>query len=318
MKKLVLFTALALLLAYAGLHFYTQPRLRASTANIEAALPKGDAARGRRLATITGCVSCHGDDLGGQRFIAEDYVFRLVAPDLTRARDKYDDAAFVRLFRAGAKVDGNLALGMPTRMQQRMTDREVADIVAFVRSVPASARPVQEHTRIYPLARVGIVAGKYTPYDADRPESETVLLDRRERSRGRHLAQIACTECHGAELQGEPERDVPALAIAKAYSPAQFRKLLRTGTTMAGAESASGLMSKVARSRFKALTDGEIHDLHRFLTGATGSERPTIIRTPTAEIGAADEMMTPEELEAWKKKNAESMKALEHVPELQH
>jgi hypothetical protein len=40
------------------------------------------------------------------------------------------------------------------------------------------------------------------------------------------------------------------------------------------------------------------------------------VRTPTAEIGAADEMMTPEELAEWKRKNAESMKALEHVPEL--
>ena len=41
--------------------------------------------------------------------------------------------------------------------------------------------------------------------------------------------------------------------------------------------------------------------------------------TPIAEIGSADEMMSPEELEEWKRKNEESMRVLERrVPELQH
>lgn len=40
---------------------------------------------------------------------------------------------------------------------------------------------------------------------------------------------------------------------------------------------------------------------------------------PIAEIGAAEEMMTPEELAEWKRKNEESMRVLEqNVPELKH
>lgn len=321
MQKFLLIAIAAVLAAYAGVYFYTQPMLRASAANAVARLPQGDANRGKRLATIVGCRSCHGPDLGGRRFIAEDYVFRLVAPDLTRAREKYDDAAFVRLFRTGAKLGGNLALGMPTVMQQRMTDAEVADIIAFVRSLPLSAAPVQESTRLYPLARIGLAAGKYHPYDGDPPESEPILLDRQERNRGRHLAQIACAECHGGDLEGGPELGAPALAIAKAYSRDQFTRLLHTGITMDGMESKTGLMTGVARSRFTAFSDAEVRDLHGFLTGSTSSRRPpppSIVKTANAQIGSAEEMMTAEELEAWKRKNAESMKVLEHVPELEH
>lgn len=321
MKKFVLVALAVLLAAYAGLYFYTRPMFRAGGAQAVARLPAGDSRRGQRLATIVGCRSCHGPDLGGRQFIAEDYVFRLVAPDLTRAREKYDDAAFVRLFRTGAKVGGDLALGMPTQMQQRMTDLEVADIIAFVRSVPRSASPVQEVTRLYPLALAGVAAGKYHPYDGDPAESEAVLLDRQERNRGRHIAQIACAECHGGDFQGSPEMGAPALSIARAYSRGQFDRLLRTGLTLSGTESKSGLMTRMARDRFVALTEVESRDLHGFLTGATSSRRPppaTVVRTANAEIGSAEEMMTPEELDAWKRKNAESMKVLEHVPELEH
>lgn len=43
----------------------------------------------------------------------------------------------------------------------------------------------------------------------------------------------------------------------------------------------------------------------------------TIIAPPRAEIGAAERMMTPEELREWERKNAESMKILEQsTPEL--
>ena len=321
MRKLLLISIAVVMAAYAGLYYYTQPMLSAGGAQAVARLPEGNAKRGRRLATIVGCRSCHGPDLGGRRFLAEDYVFRLVAPDLTRAREKYDDAALVRLFRTGAKTDGKLALGMPTQMQQRMTDAEVADIIAFVRSVPPSTSPVQETTRLYPLARIGLATGKYHPRDGDPPESESVLLDRQERNRGRHLAQIACAECHGGQFEGSPEMGAPALAIAKGYSRNQFARLLHSGITLAGSESRTGMMTEVARARFTTLTDAEARDLHGFLSGATRSQRPpppSIVNTANAQIGSAEEMMSPEELEAWKRKNAESMKVLEHVPALEH
>lgn len=268
MKRFILWTLSILLLAYAGLYLYTQPMLRPKVVPIPTALPTGDPVAGAHLAAISGCTSCHGQDMGGKPFIKVDYAFSLVAPDLTRVRELYDDAAFVRLFRTGSKLDGTYALGMPTEMQQRMTDQELADLIAYLRSAPVSAQPVQGRTRIYPLGRIGMVMGEYEPDRADPPESDVVLADRAEPLRGRHLALIACSECHGLDLQGGD--GTPALAIAKAYDRAQFTRLLRTGITLAGTESASGMMTGVARRRFHALGDADIAALHEFLASGPG------------------------------------------------
>jgi mono/diheme cytochrome c family protein len=267
MRKAIVVLVLLLLTAWLGVHFYSNLKLRAPVLDVSAmALPPGDPVRGARLGAITGCSSCHDKDLGGNDFISEPYVFALVAPDLTRVRAKYDDAAFLRLFRANAKVDGKVAIGMPTEMQQRMTDQELADVIAYVRSAPPSADPVDGSTRLLPLGRLGLVTGEFEAYVADPPESAVVLRDRAEPARGRHLALIACTECHGMDLKGGGK--TPPLAIAKAYTLAQFTTLMRTGKTLAGTDSASGMMSGVARRRFAAFTDDEIADLHAFAAGS--------------------------------------------------
>jgi cytochrome c553 len=268
LAALVLLAAVAILAVYIA----TQPMLRAKSVPAFAALPKGDALEGRRLAAIVGCSHCHRADLGGSRFLSIPNVADLVAPDLSRVREKYDDAGLLRVLRAGVKKDGYYALGMPGHMQQRLSDREAADIIAFVRSVPPAAGPVHESTRVYPLGRLGVLLGKYHPYEGDPPESAAVLRDRSETRVGRHVAQIACSECHGKHFEGDAEIGAPALAIARAYNLAQFRTLMREGTTLAGTRSKSGLMSEVALARFSHLTDAEVADLHAWLTGPDAPE----------------------------------------------
>ena len=263
---LVLLAAVAML----SLYLLSDRMLRNDSPMHFTTLPKGDAVAGARLAAIVGCRSCHDHELGGAPFIHIPNVAALVAPDLTRARAKYDDAGLLRVLRSGVKSDGYYAVGMPATMQQRLTDREAADIIAFVRSVPLAARSVQGHTEIYPLGRLGVVLGKYKPYEGDVPESAVVLRDRAETRLGRHLAQIACTECHGAHFEGNPEIPAPALAIAKAYSLEQFRHFMRTGITMAGTKSKTGLMTEMTQERFRHFTDAEIDDLYAWLTGPDG------------------------------------------------
>jgi cytochrome c553 len=157
-------------------------------------------------------------------------------------------------------------------MQQRLSDREAADIIAFVRSVPPAPNPTGEATRVYPLGRLGVLLGKYHPYEGDPPESAAVLRDRAETRVGRHNAQIACSECHGKRFEGDAGIGAPALAIARAYNLAQFRVLMREGITLAGTKSKSGLMSEVALDRFRHLNDAEIADLHAWLTRPDAQE----------------------------------------------
>ena len=55
------------------------------------------------------------------------------------------------------------------------------------------------------------------------------------------------------------------MIVAKGYDAVKFARLMRTGKTAAGTESATGLMSEVARDRFAALTDAEVEQLHAYL-----------------------------------------------------
>lgn len=261
----------AVALAMAGMYLYTERLLEVDPASTHAAwpaLPPGDADEGARLAQVLGCTACHGADLGGAVFVHVPWTARVVAGNLTQARGRYDDAALLRLLRTGAKADGRMALVMPTRAFQRLRDQQVADIAAWLRSAPAVERELPA-TWLGPLARLGVVLGDYDieSMRADAPESPAVLADRTGADRGRHLAQVVCGECHGIDLAGYPEDGTPGLQVARAYSAEAFSRLLREGTTLAGGDSASGLMSSVARYRFGALREDEIADLKRYLDG---------------------------------------------------
>lgn len=259
--------ALLLGMAYAGLYLYIERALRVPPPSVALGqLPAGDAGEGARLARIFGCSGCHAPDLGGEVFVDIPNVARLVAPNLTRLRGDYEPAAFLRLMRAATKADGRLALVMPNKAHQRLTDRQLADLFAYLHSVPLVDRELPS-SRLRPLGRLGIAMGEYDLEEmhADAPESPVVIADRNETDPGRHLALVACSECHGINFAGFPEDGSPPLLVARAYSDAEFVRLMREGLTKAGSESASGLMSQVARARFAHLTDEEIAALKSFL-----------------------------------------------------
>jgi mono/diheme cytochrome c family protein len=52
--------------------------------------------------------------------------------------------------------------------------------------------------------------------------------------RGRHLASIVCSECHGLDFDGDALEGGPSLAIVAGYGPEQFRHLFRTATALDG------------------------------------------------------------------------------------
>ena len=67
------------------------------------------------------------------------------------------------------------------------------------------------------------------------------------------------------DLNGYEGDIAPSLLIAKAYSAEAFATLMRTGRTLAGTDSATGLMSSTARWRFAHFTDEEIGALKAYL-----------------------------------------------------
>jgi len=264
---LALGAGLLLLLAGYGLAYWQTERLLAGdTRTPLAAIPPGDAVEGARLARVLGCTGCHGPALAGQVFVDIPHVARLMAPNLTVVRDSYDDAAFLRLMRAGTKIDGRIALAMPNKAHQRLTDAQLADLLAHLRAAPrVDTEPVP--TVLRPLGRVAVALGQYHLDDIlpDPAESAAVLADRNQPDASRHLLQAACSECHGLDFAGYPDDGIPPLLVVKAYTPEQFTRLMREGLTIAGTETTTGLMSQVARHRFTRLTDDEIAGMKAYL-----------------------------------------------------
>ena len=128
------------------------------------------------------------------------------------------------------------------------------------------------HRRITPLGRLALVLGKWT-ISADQVDRAIPrwgeLPQPTPFERGRYLASVICSECHGLDLEGMDFFPSPSLKIVNGYYPEQFRRLLRTGEHLSGRT--DGLMSDVSRDAFAEFTDAEIDDLYAFLTDAFGA-----------------------------------------------
>lgn len=228
----------------------------------------GDPVEGERLAAILGCRGCHGTDLGGDADCYEEPgKYRLVCPNVTEARERYDDRALVILLRHGRKLDGALVDFMPWDMYSHLSDQDVGDVLAYIRATPAVRRAPLPASSYSWSIRWAMLRGRY-PLQNDLDEYDTATLEG-PAERGRYLASVACPECHAPDLRGYPGDTAPSLVVAKAYSPAQFARLMRDGITLAGTESASGLMTAMARTRFKYLRPDEVAALKAYL-----DERP--------------------------------------------
>ncbi len=255
-----------LLLAACG----KSPEPIAAVAPVAVAAPKGDPVEGARVARRVGCDGCHeSDGRGGGFDHSTPNGDRIVAPNLTQRRALYDDAGLARLLHQGKTHDGHRAFGMPIFMFQHLSDQEVRDITAWLRSIPAVANPGLAESVVSKTTLQQIKDGTF-PYDGDdKPDPGNVPPATRPvepLALGKYLAYTTCTECHGTDLNGwGPEDDAPSLVVAKAYTPEKFARLMRTGEVAAGGKSKTGFMSEVAAYRFSVLTDAEIAALKQYL-----------------------------------------------------
>jgi mono/diheme cytochrome c family protein len=202
--------------------------------------------RGRHFAVAIGkCTDCHSADLGGKVFL-DVPPFRLVAPNLTRGQGgvggSLSDADIVRAVRQGVGPDGHGLLVMPSKDFSAFADADLADIIAYMRSVPAVDRVLPE-TELRPLGRVLFVIGAF-------PQPDATVIDHTMRAPasmpaavtpeyGAYMARVGgCTGCHRANLAGGPIPGLPAdMPHAQNLTPANigswseddFARALRIG-----------------------------------------------------------------------------------------
>lgn len=239
-------------------------------ASIDVPEDRATVAEGERLARLRGCMGgCHGETVNGGVFFDVPDGTRIVAPDLGRIAQTYSIPELENGIRHGIRPDGtSVILAMPSAMFYHLSDQDLSAIIAFLRS----QAPGEEHlpeSRVGPIGRLfffyfrhrfgTILAAEKIDHDAPtlRPSIDEPV------AHGRYLAQTICSECHGQDLRGGLDGFAPGLAVAIAYSPDDFRSLMRTGTPIGDRE--LGLMAQVAQARFSYFSDLEIDNLHQYL-----------------------------------------------------
>jgi len=265
------FVALALWLAYPAYIWlaseavidqrYTLPR-----SLVEADQTPEGTARGRRLVILTGCAGCHGEYLSGKQM--RDGAFPIYASNLRALVKVYDDEDFDRAIRRGLRPDASSLWVMPSQSYVYMHDSDVASILGYLRSLPATGRRALRPLFSWTV-RKKIAIGQIEPAaPLALVQMPAIALGARYDG-GRYIAMIACGSCHGGDLSGT---DIaPDLNVIKRYSREQFFNLMRKGR---GANARKLRMMRPLAQRFHLLEDWEIDPLYAYL-GAR-SNAPTM------------------------------------------
>ncbi len=225
---------------------------------------------GRHIARTRGCFGCHGQQLEGRVFTEQwNWVDRGVAPNLSVFAKKASPAQLEAAIRHGVDANGRAMYSMPSYNWVHLSDRQVADLIAFLKSVPTVQNQLPNPRLGWPAR--WILATRDDDHMAALalkvPALKTSPSDNPVLHRGERLAMTTCSECHGLDLRGAQTRDLstPDLAIVANYTEADFRRLMKQGIAQDG-RTDLGLMSLVGPDRFPAFTSNELKALHLYLS----------------------------------------------------
>ena len=227
-------------------------------------------AHGRHLAVIFGCADCHGADMSG-RMLYEDSDFRIMATDLRAFAKIATDEDFDRAVRHGLTPRARALWVMPADSYVYMKNADLADIVAYIRSLPPDSAPIGEPDFGF-AARLAVLQCKLKPASPYELGQNTPLDAGPRVSGGRYLAAISCSQCHGSDLTGDG--NVLGLDATADYSRADFFRLMHGGREKNGALT---IMSTVGGVRFSALYDYETDALYDYLVARARLPKPATL-----------------------------------------
>jgi mono/diheme cytochrome c family protein len=169
----------------------------------------GDPASGERIFRAAGCASCHsaegarGDDLlvlaGGRGFDTDFGVFRApnISPDPEHGIGGWTLAAFGNAMLGGVSPDGgHYYPAFPYTSYARMTLADVADLKAYLDTLPPSRQPDEAHELAFPFDQRWALGLWKRLYLRDGWVMDQELDEAA--GRGRYLVEALahCGECH--------------------------------------------------------------------------------------------------------------------------
>jgi len=238
----------------------------------------GQVEQGRYLFSTRGCVDCHGAN-GAGKTVIEEGAMLVISPNITAGANSvtsaYTVADWVRTVRHGVKPNGNPVMIMPSEEYNRLTDNDMAALIAYARQLPpaaGSAAVVRLPTMVKVLYAFGAMKDAAETIDhalpPPLPVAPAVSLE--------HGAYVAnsCMGCHGARLSGGVIPGTPpSWPVAANLTPGKgsvmhryptadvFMATLRSGQRPDG----TPISQVMPTSSLRHMTDTDLLAVYRFL-----------------------------------------------------
>jgi mono/diheme cytochrome c family protein len=247
-----------------------------------AAWAQGDALKGQYVAKAAGCVGCHTDNRAGAQPFAGGREIATpfgkfygpnLTPDAQAGLGSWTLQDFRRAIRLGERPDGaHYYPAFPYPSFTAMTDADIVDLWAYLRSLPPSSRQNRAHDLRFPFQwRFLVTLWNWLffspgPLAADLQAPQPV-------ARGAYLAGALghCSECH---------------------TPRNFLGVAKKGRFLAGAKLIDGRSPNLTPTRLKRWDDRELALFLR--TGATpegdvpSDTMDEVIQNTTSQLTAPD------------------------------
>lgn len=204
-RALLIATGLALL-GFAGFLLATHPR-PGSMADLHAVT--GDAARGKPVFVAAGCASCHmapgaGGEArlvlaGGMGFASGFGTFLApnISPDPTHGIGSWTVDQFACALRDGISPTGQHYFpALPYTAYGKMTAQDLADLWAYLQTLPPSAEPSKPHEVGFPFNIRRLLGGWKLLFGGRDWQMDPVATPELERGRYIVEALAHCAECH--------------------------------------------------------------------------------------------------------------------------
>jgi mono/diheme cytochrome c family protein len=255
------------------------------------ALGQGDAKRGEYLSKAGGCIGCHTETrkdaqpyAGGRALKTPFGTFYgpNITPHPQAGIGAWTEADFIRALREGKRPDGsNYFPAFPYSSFTRISDADLRDLWAYLRTLKPSAQPSKEHELgFFYRWRFLVTFWKWLFFEpgalaADPGKSEPL-------NRGRYLVDALghCGECHtprnflggpkksrylgGAKLGDDVNSPNITPTRLKKYGDAELKDILTSGLYPDG-DVMGETMSEVVKNTTSQLTPGDLDALIAYL-----------------------------------------------------
>jgi mono/diheme cytochrome c family protein len=207
---LLVLVALAAAALFAGEQLARHKMQRKLDIAVQPVAYREDAAaveRGRYLFASRGCVDCHGAQGNGRTFLDDGKGMRIAGPNISpgpgSAVAGYAPEDWVRAIRHGVARGGRPLMVMPSEDYNRLTDEDLASLVAYIRKlapVQGGAAVVELPLPVRALYGFGLVHDAAAKIDHALPPAQPVA-DGVNVAHGAYVANM-CLGCHGPKLAG--------------------------------------------------------------------------------------------------------------------